>query len=190
MGVSDLAFCSTTGWTGLTGWSEQSNRSAVPVRPVGKGGPTDFAGWSADLTRHTLLWGMMDLHLLNCLAFTFSASWLFFSWHRRRCSFLFWVRVNPDGHHLDWKYFDVVVLPLLVSWSSTMIGLWTEISTDLWRTIGLVPTSLTATLISPICTTTSVLIFSKSTVDYTSFLFSLTWYNYLGEQNWPGPWWY
>ena len=55
MGVSDSAFFSTTGWTGLTGWSGRSDRLAIPVRPVGKGGLTGPAGWSAYLTRHTLL---------------------------------------------------------------------------------------------------------------------------------------
>jgi ABC-type dipeptide/oligopeptide/nickel transport system permease component len=62
-----------------------------------------------------------------------------------------------------------------------MIGLWTEVSTDLPRTIGLVPASLIATLMLPICIIASALIFSESIVDYTSSFFSLIWYTCLGE---------
>jgi ABC-type dipeptide/oligopeptide/nickel transport system permease component len=62
-----------------------------------------------------------------------------------------------------------------------MIGLWTEGLNDLPKTISLVSASLTTTLMLPICTTTSALIFSESIVDYTSSFFSLTWYTCLSE---------
>jgi hypothetical protein len=45
----------------------------------------------------------------------FSASFPWLSFALKRCNFLFWDRVNPDGHHRGMEYFGSAILMVVVS---------------------------------------------------------------------------
>jgi hypothetical protein len=50
-----------------------------------------------------------------CVIKYFSASFSWFSFALRHCSFRFWDRVNPDGHHRGIEYFGSAILMAVVS---------------------------------------------------------------------------
>jgi hypothetical protein len=45
----------------------------------------------------------------------FSTSFSWFSFALKRCSFRFWDRVNPDGHHRGMEYFGSTILMAAIS---------------------------------------------------------------------------